>query len=108
MKRLFFALCLLPLGLTGCDYGRSAEGTVRDRITHRRLQNVKYEVLREDVRDTLYSEISRTGHLYISIMLNGPDEDLVIRLTKSGYDTLVLKNPRDSSFYLTPLMQPHD
>ena len=86
----------------GCEHFRTTEGTVRDRITHRRLEAVKYQALRGDERDSAFDLTNRNGRISVNIMCDGPNEDLVVRLTKPGYDTLLLKNTPDSVFYLTP------
>jgi hypothetical protein len=102
MKRRLLVLNLLTLGLAGCEYFRDAKGTVRDRITHRPLEAVKYQAIRGDFRDSIYQLTDRTGQVDVHIMCDGPDEDLVVQLTKPGYDTLLLRNTPDSVFYLTP------
>ena len=101
MKRCLLALCL-PLGLMGCDHYRTTEGTVRDRTTNRRLEAVKYQALRGDARDSAYDFTNRLGQLHITIMC-GRSENLLVQLTKPGYDTLLLKNTPDSVFYITPI-----
>ena len=101
MKRCLLAFSVL-LGLTGCDYYRDAKGIVRDRITQRPLEAVKYRTLRGYSSDSMYRFTDRTGYLDVHIMCSGSYEDLVIQLTKPGYDTLLLRNTPDSVFYLTP------
>ena len=87
-RRCLFALSLLPLGLTGCDYYRTTEGTVRDRITHRKLQDVKYQILHGDARDSAYDWTGRDGRVSLT-MMSSPDQVMVVRLTKPGYDTML-------------------
>ena len=90
MKCCSLAFSLLSLGLTGCEHFRTNEGTVRDSTTHRRVDAAKYQALLGDARDSAYDLTNRTGRLHVTIM-RGTDQDLVVRLTKPGYDTLLLK-----------------
>jgi len=87
--------------LSSCEGFSCAEGVILDANTGLPIDSVHVDVLSGGSDEYTDS----TGRFRACNGMGGCNfgcKDIVVKLCKAGYDTIVLTEPRDSIFHLTP------
>ena len=101
MKFFFTIIIVIVVSncMMSCEGFRCAAGTVIDKNTNKALDSVFCETLTS--ARSMYTD--STGKFNLCNEMSGcipKCKDIVIRISKAGYKTITLENPRDSVFYL--------